>query len=233
MTTSPRVLVVDDEPQLRRALRLVLRANGYDVTEVATGEAALDAAVTAAWDLMILDLVLPDLDGVEVCRRLREWSQVPVVVLSALGDEDIKVKALDQGADDYVIKPFSAPELLARMRSALRRASAENNQAVEPVLTAGDGQVTIDLARRVVTRDGREVHLTPTEYELLRFLALQAGRVITHGQLLRRVMGPGYEDATGTLRVHIASLRKKLEPDPGRPGIIMTEPGIGYRLRVD
>jgi two-component system KDP operon response regulator KdpE len=200
---------------------------------VATGEAALDAAVTAAWDLMILDLVLPDLDGVEVCRRLREWSQVPVVVLSALGDEDIKVKALDQGADDYVIKPFSAPELLARMRSALRRASAENNQAVEPVLTAGDGQVTIDLARRVVTRDGREVHLTPTEYELLRFLALQAGRVITHGQLLRRVMGPGYEDATGTLRVHIASLRKKLEPDPGRPGIIMTEPGIGYRLRVD
>jgi two-component system KDP operon response regulator KdpE len=233
MTTNPRVLVVDDEPQLRRALRLVLRANGYDVTEVATGEAALDAAVTAAWDLMILDLVLPDLDGVEVCRRLREWSQVPVVVLSALGEEDIKVKALDQGADDYVIKPFSAPELLARMRSALRRASTENNQAVEPVLTAGDGQITIDIARRVVAREGKEVHLTPTEYELLRFLALQAGRVITHGQLLRRVMGPGYEDATGTLRVHIASLRKKLEPDPGRPGIIVTEPGIGYRLRVD
>ena len=233
MTTNPRVLVVDDEPQLRRALRLVLRANGYDVTEVATGEAALDAAVTAAWDLMILDLVLPDLDGVEVCRRLREWSQVPVVVLSALAEEDIKVKALDQGADDYVIKPFSAPELLARMRSALRRASTENNQAVEPVLTAGDGQITIDIARRVVAREGKEVHLTPTEYELLRFLALQAGRVITHGQLLRRVMGPGYEDATGTLRVHIASLRKKLEPDPGRPGIIVTEPGIGYRLRVD
>jgi two-component system KDP operon response regulator KdpE len=233
MTTSPRVLVVDDEPQLRRALRVVLRANGYDVTEVATGEAALDAAVTAGWDLMILDLVLPDLDGVEVCRRLREWSQVPVVVLSALGEEEIKVKALDEGADDYVMKPFSAPELLARMRSALRRASTDNSQPAEPLLSAGEGHITIDLARRVVARDGAEVHLTPTEYELLRFLALQAGRVITHGQLLRSVMGPGYEDATGSLRVHIASLRKKLEPDPGRPAIIVTEPGIGYRLRVD
>jgi two-component system, OmpR family, KDP operon response regulator KdpE len=233
MTASPRVLVVDDEPQLRRALRLVLRANGYDVTEVATGEAALDAAVTAPWDLMILDLVLPDLDGVEVCRRLREWSQLPVVVLSALGEEEIKVKALDEGADDYVVKPFSAPELLARMRSALRRASTENNQPAGPLLTAGEGLITIDIGRRVVAREGTEVHLTPTEYELLRFLALQAGRVITHGQLLRSVMGPGYEDATGSLRVHIASLRKKLEPDPGRPSIIVTEPGIGYRLRVD
>jgi two-component system KDP operon response regulator KdpE len=233
MTASPRVLVVDDEPQLRRALRLVLRANGYDVTEVATGEAALDAAVTAPWDLMILDLVLPDLDGVEVCRRLREWSQLPVVVLSALGEEEIKVKALDQGADDYVVKPFSAPELLARMRSALRRASTDSNQPAGPLLTAGDGLITIDIGRRVVARESNEVHLTPTEYELLRFLALQAGRVLTHGQLLRSVMGPGYEDATGTLRVHIASLRKKLEPDPGRPSIIVTEPGIGYRLRVD
>ena len=233
MTGSPRVLVVDDEPQLRRALRLVLRANGYDVTEAATGEAALDAAVSGPWDLMILDLVLPDLDGVEVCRRLREWSRLPVVVLSALGEEEIKVRALDQGADDYVTKPFSAPELLARMRSALRRASADTNQPPEPVLTAAEGQITIDLARRLVWREGAEVHLTPTEYALLRFLAMQAGRVITHGQLLRTVMGPGYEDATGSLRVHIASLRKKLEPDPGRPRIIVTEPGIGYRLRVD
>jgi two-component system KDP operon response regulator KdpE len=227
------VLVVDDEPQLRRALRVVLRANGYEVTEVATGEAALDAAASTAWDLMILDLVLPDLDGIEVCRRLREWSRVPVVVLSALGEEEIKVRALDQGADDYVTKPFSAPELLARMRSALRRAAAEASPPVEPVLTAGDRRVTLDLARRLVSCEGNAVHLTPTEYELLRFLALQAGRVITHGQLLRSVMGPGYEDATGSLRVHMASLRKKLEADPSRPTIIVTEPGIGYRLRVD
>jgi two-component system KDP operon response regulator KdpE len=230
---QPRVLVVDDEPQLRRALRLVLRANGYLVTEVAAGEAALDALATAEFDLMILDLMLPDLDGVEVCRRVREWSRLPVIVLSAHGEEEIKVRALDRGADDYVTKPFSAPELLARMRSALRRASTDNSQPAEPLLSAGEGHITIDLARRVVARDGAEVHLTPTEYELLRFLALQAGRVITHGQLLRSVMGPGYEDATGSLRVHIASLRKKLEPDPGRPAIIVTEPGIGYRLRVD
>jgi two-component system KDP operon response regulator KdpE len=227
------VLVVDDEPQIRRALRLVLRANGYDVSEAATGEAALDAAVTQPWDLMILDLVLPGLDGVEVCRRLREWSRLPVVVLSAHGEEEVKVRALDEGADDYVTKPFSAPELLARMRSALRRASAETNQPTEPVLTAGEGQITIDLARRLVWKNGKEVHLTPTEYDLIRFLARQAGRVITHGQLLRSVMGVGYEDAIGALRVHVASLRKKLEPDPGRPRILVTESGIGYRLRVD
>ena len=233
MTGAPRVLVVDDEPQIRRALRLVLRANGYDVSEAATGEAALDAAVTQPWDLMILDLVLPGLDGVEVCRRLREWSRLPVVVLSAHGEEEVKVRALDEGADDYVTKPFSAPELLARMRSALRRASAETNQPTEPVLTAGEGQITIDLARRLVWKNGKEVHLTPTEYDLIRFLARQAGRVITHGQLLRSVMGVGYEDAIGALRVHVASLRKKLEPDPGRPRILVTESGIGYRLRVD
>jgi two-component system KDP operon response regulator KdpE len=155
------------------------------------------------------------------------------VVLSALGEEEIKVRALDYGADDYVTKPFSAPELLARMRSALRRASAETAEPPEPLLTAADGLITIDLARRIVSREGSEVHLTPTEYALLRFLALQAGRVLTHGQLLRSVLGPGYEDATGTLRVHVASLRKKLEPDPGRPRVIVTEPGIGYRLRVD
>jgi len=232
MSANPRVLVVDDEPQLRRALRLVLRANGYDVTEVASGEAALDAAVSQPWDLMILDLMLPDLDGVEVCRRLREWSRLPVLVLSANGEDDVKVRALDLGADDYVTKPFSAPELLARMRSALRRAAVDTEPS-PPLISAADGHVTIDLARRLVFRDEVEVHLTPTEYELLRFLARQAGRVITHGQLLRAVMGNGYEDATGTLRVHIASLRKKLEPDPGRPRIIVTEPGIGYRLRAD
>jgi two-component system KDP operon response regulator KdpE len=224
------VLVVDDEPQIRRALRLVLRANGYQVTEVPAGEAALDALATADFDLMILDLMLPDLDGVEVCRRVREWSQLPVVVLSAHGEEEVKVRALDQGADDYVTKPFSAPELLARMRSALRRASVEASPA-QPIIRAAD--VEIDLARRRVARASQDVHLTPTEYDLLRVLAQQAGRVMTHGQLLRSVMGRGYEDATGALRVHVASLRKKLEADPSRPQVILTEPGIGYRLHVD
>jgi two-component system KDP operon response regulator KdpE len=228
--SQPRVLVVDDEPQIRRALRLVLRANGYDVTEVPAGEAALDALATTEFDLMILDLILPDLDGVEVCRRVREWSRLPVVVLSAHGEEQVKVRALDEGADDYVTKPFSAPELLARMRSALRRASFEIAPA-EPVMRIGD--VEIDLTRRRLTRAGQDVHLTPTEYDLLRVLVQQAGRVITHGYLLRSVMGRGYEDATGSLRVHIASLRKKLESDPSRPRLIVTEPGIGYRLGVD
>jgi two-component system KDP operon response regulator KdpE len=226
-----RVLVVDDEPQIRRALRLVLRANGYDVSEVGTGEGALDALVIQPFDLMILDLMLPDLDGVEVCRRLREWSRLPVVVLSAHGEEEVKVRALDEGADDYVTKPFSAPELLARMRSAMRRASSDSSATTEPVIHAGE--VEIDLARRMVLRNDQEVHLTPTEYDLLRVLAKEIGRVITHGHLLRSVMGRGYEDSTGTLRVHIASLRKKLEANPARPKIIVTEPGIGYRLQVD
>jgi len=229
---SPQVLVVDDEPQIRRALRLVLRANGYEVSEVGTGEGALDALALQPFDLMILDLVLPDMDGVEVCRRLREWSRLPVVVLSAHGEEDVKVQALDEGADDYVTKPFSAPELLARMRSAMRRASV-NTAPTEPIVRSAGGDVEIDLVRRQVTRDGQEVHLTPTEYDLLRVLTTEVGRVITHGNLLRSVMGRGYEDATGTLRVHIASLRKKLEANPARPRIIVTEPGIGYRLQVD
>jgi two-component system KDP operon response regulator KdpE len=230
--THPRVLVVDDEPQIRRALRLVLRANGYDVVEVASGEAALDSVSLQTFDLMILDLMLPDVDGVEVCRRLREWSRLPVVVLSAHGEEEVKVLALDEGADDYVTKPFGAAELLARMRSAMRRASVETTPA-EPIVRAGSGEVEINLQMRSVTRCGQEVHLTPTEYDLLKVLAKEVGRVITHGHLLRSVMGRGYDDATGTLRVHIASLRKKLEANPARPRIIVTEPGIGYRLLVD
>jgi two-component system KDP operon response regulator KdpE len=224
------VLVVDDEPPLRRALHVVLRANGYDVEEVETGEDALVAASKRDFNLVILDLVLPGLDGVEVCRRLREWTRIPVIVLSAHGEEEIKVRALDQGADDFVTKPFSAPELLARMRVALRHAS-ETSEPVERVVRAGE--VEIDLTRRVVERGGREVHLTPTEYALLRVLAAHAGRVITREHLLREALGPSYLDATGPLRVHIASLRKKLEPDPSQPQIILTEPGIGYRLRAD
>jgi two-component system KDP operon response regulator KdpE len=224
-----RVLVVDDEPQIRRALRLVLRANGYEVTEVGAGEDAMDALASATYDLLILDLMLPDLDGVEVCRRVRQWSELPVVVLSAYGDEELKVRALDEGADDFVTKPFSAPELLARMRSALRRVSVAT--PAEPVVHMGD--VEVDLSRRRVLRSGQEVHLTPTEYDLLRVLIQEAGRVLTHGHLLRLAMGRGYEDATGTLRVHVASLRKKLEADPARPRIIKTEPGVGYRVNVD
>jgi two-component system KDP operon response regulator KdpE len=227
-----RVLVVDDEPQIRRALRVVLRANGYTVTEVASGEAALDAAASQPFDVMILDLMLPDVEGVEVCRRLREWSRLPVIVLSAHDEEEFKVRALDEGADDYVTKPFSAPELLARMRSAVRRA-ADSTTPDEPVMHAADGAVELDFARRRVLRHAEEVHLTPTEYDLLRFLARQPGRVITHGHLLRSTLGDAYADANGTLRVHIASLRKKIELDPSSPRIILTEPGIGYRLRVD
>ncbi len=230
--TNRRVLVVDDEPQIRRALRLVLRANGYTVVDVGTGEDALDAVATQTFDLMILDLVLPDMDGVEVCRRLREWSRLPVIVLSVHGEEEIKIRALNAGADDYVSKPFSAPELLARMGSTLRRASWESAPE-EPVVYLAEGRIALDLARRLVHRDGQEVHLTPIEFELLAFLARHAGRVITHGHILRSVLGPRYEDANGTLRVHVASLRKKLEVDPAHPEIIITEPGIGYRLRAD
>jgi two-component system KDP operon response regulator KdpE len=231
MTTvmSPhQILVVDDEPQIRRALRLALRANGYAVREAASGGEALDRLAERSPDLVILDLVLPDMDGVEVCRRVREWSRVPVIVLSAHGEDDTKVRALDEGADDYVTKPFSMPELLARMRAALRR--GQTADGVEPVIRAGD--VEIDLPRRLVLRGANEVHLTPTEYALLRSLCQHAGRVITHGQLLRSAMGPGHEDAMSLLRFHILSLRRKLENDPSAPTLIVTEPGVGYRLRI-
>jgi two-component system, OmpR family, KDP operon response regulator KdpE len=228
--TPPRVLVVDDEPQIRRSLRVVLRANGYAVEEAATGEAALDQVAAHPPELVILDLGLPDMDGVEVCRRLREWSQLPVIVLTVHEDDETKVRALDEGADDYVTKPFSVPELLARVRVAGRHAtrSAETGLGV---IRSGD--VEINLARRQVSRAGVEVHLTPTEYGVLRYLAEHAGRVVTHGQLLRTVLGVGYEDAVGSLRVYVASLRKKLEADPSQPRIITTEPGVGYRLRAD
>ena len=228
--SGPRVLVVDDEPQIRRALRVALRANGYAVEEVENGEQALDAVAARPPDLVILDLGLPDLDGVEVCRRLREWTRLPVLVLSAHGDDEAKVRALDEGADDYVTKPFSVPELLARMRVALRHA-ALSTESGEHVLRSGE--VEIDLARRIVTRGGQEVHLTPTEYGLLRFLAQHAGRLITLEHLLRSVLGVGYDDSTGTLRVYIAGLRKKLEADPAHPQLVITEPGVGYRLRAE
>jgi two-component system KDP operon response regulator KdpE len=229
--SGPRVLVVDDEPQIRRSLRVALRANGYEVEEAATGQAALDLVATRPPELMILDLSLPDLDGVQVCKQLREWTQLPVIILSAHDEDEAKVRALDEGADDYVTKPFSVPELLARMRVAVRRAARAATDT--PASSIRAGTIEIDLARRLVLQMGDEIHLTPTEYGVLRYLAEHAGRVVTHGQLLRSVMGPGYEDAVGSLRVYVASLRKKLEVDPAQPRIITTEPGVGYRFRAD
>ncbi|HEV7662499.1 MAG TPA: response regulator transcription factor [Chloroflexota bacterium] len=228
--SEARVLVIDDEPQIRRSLRVALRANGYEVEEAMNGEMALEQAASRPPDLIILDLSLPGIDGVEVCKRLREWTQLPIIVLSAHGDEQAKVRALDEGADDYVTKPFSVPELLARMRVAVRRAAKTGEPPLQ-VMRSGD--VTIDLTRRLVHRAGEEIHLTPTEYGVLRYLVEHAGRVVTHGQLLRTVMGPGYEDAVGSLRVYVASLRKKLEADPASPRMITTEPGVGYRFRPD
>jgi len=225
--TGPRVLVVDDELAIRRFLRASLSAQGYQLFEASSAREGLDAAATVRPDLIILDLGLPDFDGVEVTRRLREWSKVPVLILSVRGRDEEKIAALDAGADDYLTKPFSIGELLARMRVAMRHAA---QPADEPVVTAGD--LTVDVARRLVTVGGREIALTPVEYTLLKTLALHAGRVMTHGQLLREVWGPGYDQGGNLLRVNISKLRHKVEPDPARPHYIVTEPGVGYRLRM-
>lgn len=225
--TGPRVLVVDDELAIRRFLRASLSAQGYQMFEASSAREGLDAAATVRPDLIILDLGLPDLDGVEVTRRLREWSKVPVLILSVRGRDEEKIAALDAGADDYLTKPFSIGELLARMRVAMRHVA---QPADEPVVTAGD--LTVDVARRLVTVGGREIALTPVEYTLLKTLALHAGRVMTHGQLLREVWGPGYDQGGNLLRVNISKLRHKVEADPARPHYIVTEPGVGYRLRI-
>jgi two-component system KDP operon response regulator KdpE len=225
-----RVLIVDDEPQIRRILRVTLRANGYKVDEAATGEAALDMALAHPPLMVILDLCLPDMDGVEVMRRLRERSRLPIVVLSVRRDDEAKVQALDAGADDYVTKPFSVPELLARMRVALRHRPLVGAVAARLVVR---GDIEIDLNRRVVRGTGSEVHLTPIEYGLLRCLAQNAGRVVTHGRLLRAVLGGTENDVTGSLRVHISNLRKKLEVVGSEPRLVVTEPGVGYRLKAD
>lgn len=228
MTAGPiRLLVVDDEPQIRRFLRTSLAAHGYDVIEADSAAAALRVVTTAKPDVLILDLGLPDQDGAEVIRRIREWSAMPIVVLSARGSEEAKVAALDLGADDYVTKPFGMNELLARLRAALRHRLQE--QGAEPVFTAGG--VTVDLARRVVTRDGEPVNLSPREYDLLRQLVIHAGKVLTHQHLLREVWGPAHLQDTPYLRVYVGQLRQKLEADPARPSLITTEPGVGYRLR--
>ena len=230
--SAPRhnVVVIEDDPQIRRFLRTVLPAEGFDVHEAETGERGLVEAATRKPDLVILDLGLPDLDGVEVVRRLREWSTVPVIILSARAREQDKVAALDAGADDYLTKPFGAGELLARLRVALRHA-ASRGQPGEPTFRVGD--LEVDLAARRVHLEGAEAHLTPIEYRLLAVLVRHAGLVVTHRQLLRDVWGPAYVEHTHTLRVHMASLRRKIEREPARPRYLRTELGVGYRLAAE
>lgn len=218
-----RVLVCDDEIQILRALRVVLKDAGFEVIATATAEEALDTAAVHPPDAAIIDLVLPDGDGVDVCRQLREWSDMPILVLSAVGEEDEKIRALGAGADDYVTKPFSPGELVARLNAVLRRAGGGT---AEPVIRA-DG-LEIDVAAHEVRRDGAEIHLTKTEFELLRTLAANRGRLMTHRVLLTEVWGPGYEDDKQVLRAHMANLRRKIETDGQR--FIRTDPGVGYRF---
>lgn len=223
-----RVLVVDDERAIRRFLQAALDAHGYVVFEAANGQEALRAVIADRPDLVILDLGLPDIEGIEVTRRLREWSTLPIIILSVREQERAKIAALDAGADDYLTKPFGIGELMARMRVVLRRVAEPETS---PVYQIGD--LTMDLARRQVTVRGEEVSLTPTEYDLLRVLVQHAGKVLIHRQLLRQVWGVGYESELHLLRVNISNLRRKLEPDPARPHYILTEPGVGYRLRSE
>jgi two-component system KDP operon response regulator KdpE len=226
--SAERVLVVDDEPQVLRGITAALRAAGYQVSGAETAAGALEAAALRPPDAVVLDLRLPDGSGVDVCRRLREWSQAPVVVVSAVDEEDEKIAALDAGADDYVTKPYAVGELLARLRAALRRAAAPVGEP--PAVRFGD--VEVDLARREVARGGEPVHLTPHEYRLLAELARHPGRVLTHPALLSAVWGPEYGSETHYLRVYMANLRRKLEEDPARPRHLITETGVGYRLRA-
>jgi two-component system, OmpR family, KDP operon response regulator KdpE len=221
-----RVLVCDDEPQILRALRVILREAGFEVLPAATAKEALDTAALRPPDAAIVDLVLPDGDGVEVCRSLREWSEMPIVVLSAVGDETEKVRALNAGADDYVTKPFGSSELIARLNAVLRRAASKDRS--EPVLAA-EG-LELDLSAHEVRRDGETVHLTPTEFDLLHTMMRNRRRLMTHRALLTEVWGQAYASDTQTLRVHVANLRRKIEPDPGAPRYITTDAGVGYRF---
>jgi two-component system KDP operon response regulator KdpE len=219
-----QILVVDDEPQILRALQTNLRGAGYEVITAATAEEALSVAALRLPDAIILDLVLPDGSGTDVCRELRRWSAVPVIVLSAVGDESEKVAALDAGADDYVTKPFGMDELLARLRAAMRRVGP----ATEPVLEIGE--LRVDLEKRSVTVAGDVVQLTPHEFDMLRLLAQNPGKLLTHKAILRAVWGPSYGDESHYLHVYVSQLRRKLESDPTRPRYLLTEPGAGYRL---
>jgi two-component system KDP operon response regulator KdpE len=228
VSEAPPILVVDDELPIRRFLRISLETNNYRVYEAETGRAGLAAAAQVRPEVIILDMNLPDMEGVEVVRRLREWTATPVIILSVRDADRDKVAALDAGADDYLTKPFSTDELLARLRVARRHSQPATT---DPVLTFGD--IQIDLARRVVTRGGEPVKLTPTEYALLRLLAQHAGRVLTHRLILKEVWGTQYVDETHYLRVYFAQLRQKLEANPALPRLIITEPGVGYRLVVE
>jgi two-component system KDP operon response regulator KdpE len=222
----PSVLVCDDEPQILRALKVVLREAGFEAIGAETGREALDSAALRHPDAAIVDLVLPDGDGVEVCAQLRSWSEMPILVLSAIGEEEQKVRALEAGADDYVTKPFGPRELVARLRAAMRRAPGG---AEEPTVEI-DG-LHVDLAAHTASRDGEEIHLTPTEFELLRVLVRNRGRLMTHRALLTEVWGPAWSDDTATLRTHVANLRRKVETGEGER-LIRTDPGVGYRIAV-
>jgi two-component system KDP operon response regulator KdpE len=225
---KPRILVVDDEPQIRRFLRLGLESNGYAVLDAANAAAALHAAVSARPDLVVLDLGLPDREGFEVLGALREWSRVPVLVLSVRDREDEKVRAFDLGADDYIVKPFGMGELLARIKAALRRGA--EREAPAPVFRVGG--LEVDLVRRIVRVDDAEVRLSPTQYRLLRLLVSNAGKVVTHRQLLSEVWGAAHRDDVQYLRVFVRKLRQRIEADPAQPRYLLTELGVGYRLRT-
>jgi len=226
VSERPRVLACDDEPQILRALKVILRDAGYEAVPAESGEEALDLASVKPPAAAIVDLMLPDIDGIEVTKRLREWSEMPIIVLSAVGEEEAKVRALAAGADDYVTKPFGPPELIARLQAALRRAPGGEE---EPTVEIGG--LSIDLAARSVARGGEEIHLTPTEFQVLRALVRNRGRLMTHRALLTEVWGPAWGNDTATLRTHVANLRRKIEPGDGQ-ALIRTDPGVGYRIAL-
>lgn len=228
---APLIVIVEDEPKIRRFLRTTLDAHEYRVVEAETGKRGIVAAATHKPDLLIVDLGLPDMDGVEVVKQVRAWSNLPIIVLSARSLETDKIAALDAGADDYVTKPFGVGELLARLRVALRHADGGNQEDARAVIVLGE--LTIDLPRRRVFRATQEIHLTPLEYRLLTLLARHAGKVLTHRQLLKEVWGPAHVDETHYVRIYMKQLRHKLEADPARPCYLLTEAGIGYRLNVE
>ncbi len=226
--TTPRILVIDDEAPIRRFLKISLEAEGFGYLEASNGQEGLALAASQRPDLIVLDLGLPDLDGMTILKRVREWSALPIIILTVKNSETDKVALLDSGADDYLTKPFSVPELIARIRVALRHAQPQDADAV-----IRSGEIVIDLSNRLVTRQGSPIKLTATEYALLRILAKNAGRVVTQTHLLKEVWGPHAAEQSQYLRVFIAQLRKKLENDPSRPQIILTEPAVGYRLVTD
>lgn len=228
---SPTILVIEDDPSIRKFLRITLESQEYKIIEATAGEEGLRHAAASRPDIIILDLGLPDMDGVEVARRLREWSAIPIIVVSARGKEQQKVAALDAGADDYLTKPFGVGELLARLRVVLRHLATANQETGEPVFELDS--LKVDLSRRSVSVDGKEIHLTPNEFKLLAVLIKNAGKVLTHRQLLHEVWGPGTGDETHYLRVYMNQLRQKLEADATRPRFLITEPGVGYRFKSE